>query len=87
MTSIQDIQKEMDDLFQIQDQMTSLEYLTKSNELKTRYDAIINTNNYNIYTNNLNLILSYANYRPQIRYFSDEYVEIRYVRNTITHLE
>lgn len=81
MTTLQDIQKEMDDLFEKQDQMTSFEYLSKSNELKQRYDS------YKIYTNNLNLILSYANYQPRIRYFSDEYVEIRYVRNTIRHLE
>lgn len=81
MTTLQDIQKEMNDLFEKQDQLTSFEYLSKSNELKQRYDS------YKIYTNNLNLILSYANYRPQIRYFSDEYVEIRYVRNTIRHLE
>ncbi len=81
MTTLQDIQKEMNDLFEKQDQMTSFEYLSKSNELKQRYDS------YKIYTNNLNLILSYANYRPRIRYFNDEYVEIRYVRNTIRHLE
>ena len=81
MTTLQDIQKEMNDLFEKQDQMTSFEYLSKSNELKQRYDS------YKIYMNNLNLILSYANYRPRIRYFNDEYVEIRYVRNTIRHLE
>jgi hypothetical protein len=87
MSSLQDIQKEMDDLFQNQDQMTSLEYLTKSNELKRKYETFKNNDNYKIYTNNLNIILSYADYRPRVRYFSDEYVEIRYIRNTITHLE
>ena len=87
MTTLQDIQKEMNDLFEKQDQMTSFEYLSKSNELKQRYETFKNNDSYKIYMNNLNLILSYANYRPRIRYFSDEYVEIRYVRNTIRHLE
>ena len=87
MTSLEDIQKEMDDLFEKQDEMTSLEYLTKSNELKERYELVSNNNNIHLYTNNLNTILSLANYRPHVNYISDEYIEIRYLRNSITHLE
>ncbi len=82
MTSIEDIRKEIDDLFEKQDEMTSLEYLTKSNELKRRYEILSNNN-----TNNTNLIFSYLNYRPYINYINDEYTEIRYVRNIITRLE
>ena len=81
---IEDIQREMAELFECQDQMTSLEFLTKSNDLKRRYDYLVARRN------EINLNNRFNNfYRAQYNYISDEYIEIRYIPilTTIPHLE
>lgn len=71
MSNIQDIKKEMSELFEKKHEYSNAEYLKRCNDLKAKYEMRLK---------------SYFNrYVMHINYIEDEYIEMTYYK--IKHLE
>lgn len=71
MSNVQDIKKEMSELFEKKHEYSNAEYLKMCNELKAKYELQLRT--------------TFNRYIMHINYIEDEYIEMTYYK--IKHLE